>query len=107
MFTSKRSAPTAVIDELSSDPHRFEFFQAVRWLERWYSQRHGLSSAEVMARRIAFRNSLSLARHAERLGGNPRLSYAYANWRRFPAAKQQAIRAEAVRVFERLQEGTL
>lgn len=61
MFTSKRSAPTAVIDELSSDPHRFEFFQAVRWLERWYSQRHGLSSAEVMARRIAFRNSLSLS----------------------------------------------
>ena len=48
-----------------------------------------------------------LARHAERLGSNPRLSYAYANWRRFPATKQQAIRAEAVRVFERLQEGTL
>lgn len=61
MFTSKRSAPTAVIDDLVTHPHSFDFFQAVRWLERWYAKRDHLSSSDIMARRIAFRNSLSLS----------------------------------------------
>lgn len=49
------------MDQLLAQPHRFEFFQAVRWLEAWFI-RHGASDAtDVMANRLLFRNSLNMS----------------------------------------------
>lgn len=59
-FIGRRS-PTGAIDRLFAEPHSFSFFQAVRLLSRWIARDEGLSSAEVIARRLAFRNSLELS----------------------------------------------
>lgn len=61
MPTTQRPQPTAVIDRLLAQPHDFGFFQAVRLLERWFMRGHALSSDQVLSRRVAFRNNLSLA----------------------------------------------
>lgn len=61
MSTAQRPQPLGVIDRLLEEPHRFGFFQAVRLLERWFVQQERLSSAEVLGKRLRFRNSLSLA----------------------------------------------
>lgn len=61
MPTAQRRQPLAVIEQLLDQPYRFDFFQAVRLLERWCMQQEHLSSHEVLSRRIRFRNSLSLA----------------------------------------------
>jgi type VI secretion system protein ImpH len=61
MPTPQRRQPLAVVDRLIADPHRFGFFQAVRLLERWFARQEHLSSAEVLATRLKFRNSLSLS----------------------------------------------
>ena len=54
-------APRSTIERLLAEPHRFGFFQAVRLLERWMQREEQLESAQVLAKRIAFRNTLSLA----------------------------------------------
>lgn len=57
MLSPQRRIETSVIDELLRDPHRFEFFQAMRVLQSW-SAAEGLGP---QARRVKFRNSLALA----------------------------------------------
>lgn len=72
MCSQKRRPEPAVIDRLFSEPYRFEFFQAVRLLDRWL-QRRGQPRRSVMADFLRFRNSLSLA---------------------FPASQVEALQAE-------------
>ncbi len=61
MPTTQRRQPLAVVEQLLDQPHRFEFMQAVRLLERWFMQQEQLGSAEVLQQRLRFRNSLSLS----------------------------------------------
>jgi type VI secretion system protein ImpH len=61
MHATQRLRPAGVIERLYRQPHGFEFFQAVRRLEQWFVREEGLQREDVLARRIAFRNSLSLA----------------------------------------------
>ncbi|MFT3721573.1 MAG: type VI secretion system baseplate subunit TssG [Pseudorhodoferax sp.] len=51
----------SAIERLLDNPHRFGFFQAVRLLERWLQNGLPPGDADVLARRLAFRNPLSLA----------------------------------------------
>lgn len=60
MPTPQRRDSTGLIDQLFEDPHRFEFFQAVRLLERTLTARHG-PSADLLPSQLRFRNSSSLA----------------------------------------------
>lgn len=60
MSTPQRREPTGLIDQLLSEPHRFQFFQAVRLLERALAE-PGAPSAQLLPRQLRFRNSLSLA----------------------------------------------
>lgn len=61
MQTAQRRIDAGVVERLLDEPHRFEFFQAVRVLERWFSEDADSRPDEVIARRIGFRNTLSLA----------------------------------------------
>jgi type VI secretion system protein ImpH len=54
-------AVNSVIERLFERPEQFSVFQAVRWLERWMAREEGVGGKEVLSKRIAFRNSLSLA----------------------------------------------
>lgn len=56
-----RPEPVAVVRRLLEEPHGFGFFQAVRLLERWWAREEGLTREQVLAQRIGFCNSLSLA----------------------------------------------
>lgn len=49
------------IAALLAEPERYGFMQAVRLIERWQTQTHGVSAQDVLAQRLRFRNSLSLA----------------------------------------------
>lgn len=65
MQTAQRRIDPGVVERLLDEPHRFEFFQAVRLLETWFAKhdapRHAASRpGEIVARRIGFRNTLSL-----------------------------------------------
>lgn len=59
MQTEKRRFKPAVIEQLTTQPHRFGFFQAVRLLEGWLKQ-SGVTTDKPLADYIRFRNSLSL-----------------------------------------------
>lgn len=61
MRATYRLPPVAVIDQLFEQPHSFEFFQAVRLLENWFTRHEGLTPGEVMAVRLSFRNSLNMS----------------------------------------------
>lgn len=50
---------SSAIDRLMAQPHEHGFFQALRLLERWLMQQHGLD-ADAALQRVRFRNSLSL-----------------------------------------------
>lgn len=60
MSTPQRRDSTGLIDQLLADPHRFQFFQAVRLLERSLaaSQTPG---ADLVPPQLRFRNSTSLS----------------------------------------------
>jgi type VI secretion system protein ImpH len=60
MPTPKRRQPVAVIARLLAEPHRFDFFQAVRLLDRWIGKRERGRSAAGLSKRLYFRNTLSL-----------------------------------------------
>lgn len=38
MQTAQRRIDPGVVEQLLDEPHRFEFFQAVRILEKWFAQ---------------------------------------------------------------------
>jgi type VI secretion system protein ImpH len=73
MSAAQWPAPVAVVERLLDAPHGFEFFQAVRLLERYWARTEGLTRAQMLATRLAFRNSLSLS---------------------FPASEIEALRAQ-------------
>lgn len=60
MSTPKRRDSVGLIDQLLADPHRFEFFQAVRLVERWLAAEPA-TSAELLPRRLRFRSSLAMS----------------------------------------------
>ncbi len=59
MPSAKRRIDPGVAQQLLAEPHRFQFFQAVRVLERVF-QRQGLKAGQAVAQRVRFRNTLSL-----------------------------------------------
>ncbi|WP_337877730.1 type VI secretion system baseplate subunit TssG [Caldimonas sp.] len=61
MLSPQRRSIPRVIDRLLEEPHRHEFFQAVRLLSRWLSARDGLDEQGILAHRLRFRSSLSLS----------------------------------------------
>lgn len=61
MQTAQRRIDPGVIEQLLDEPHRFEFFQAVRLLEKWFGQQTSQRAGDVVAQRMTFRTTLSLA----------------------------------------------
>jgi type VI secretion system protein ImpH len=53
--------PIALVEQLIEQPHGFGFFQALNLLERWFAREQGVGRNEMLATRVAFRNSLSMA----------------------------------------------
>ena len=60
MPTPQRRNSTGLIDQLFDNPHRFEFFQAVRLLERWLASDCS-AGGDLLPAPLRFRNSISLA----------------------------------------------
>lgn len=61
MRAAYRRIDPGLIDQLASEPQRFEFFQAVRLLDRALRQEGVGRHADPVSERIRFTNSLSLA----------------------------------------------
>lgn len=59
MRTPQRRFEPAVIERLFQAPYRFDYFQAVRMLERWL-QHHGKPHPDTVAQWLRFQNSTSL-----------------------------------------------
>lgn len=66
MRTPRRRFEPAVIERLFQAPYRFEYFQAVRMLERWL-KRQGEPQEDTVAHFLRFQNSTSLAFPASQL----------------------------------------
>lgn len=66
MHTQKRRIEPAVIERLFREPYRFDYFQAVRILERWL-RRQGLAQPDLVADYLRFENSTSLGFPASQL----------------------------------------
>lgn len=60
MQATQRRIDPGVVQQLLEDPHRFQFFQALRILEQLFV-RQGTSHDEVVPHRLRFRNTLSLS----------------------------------------------
>ncbi|MFX1675386.1 type VI secretion system baseplate subunit TssG [Paraburkholderia sp. A2WS-5] len=60
MQAPQRRIDPGVIERLLDEPHRFEFFQAVRLLERWFADKAQDRQRDVLGQRVTFRNTLSL-----------------------------------------------
>ena len=61
MRTPQRRIDPGVIRRLLKQPHRYQFFQAVRLLEQLFARRGSTSSEHALATRVSFRNTLSLS----------------------------------------------
>lgn len=59
MLTEKRRFEPGVIERLFAEPHRFDYFQAVRMLELWL-KRNGVPHEGAVANFLRFQNSVSL-----------------------------------------------
>lgn len=59
MQPAQRRVDSRVIERLLDEPYRFQFFQAVRVLERWFVERGGARQRDVLPHRIGFRTTLS------------------------------------------------
>ncbi len=99
MQTAKRRIDPGVVDQFLDEPYRFEFFQAVRILENWFSRRDpekpdALRPGEIVERRVAFRNSLSLGFPPSEI--EQAQSYDEAGARVAEAARAQAVSDEAI-----------
>jgi type VI secretion system protein ImpH len=60
MSTPQRLHGAGLIDQLFENPHRFQFFQAVRLLEAWLSDEEK-TGADLLPQRLHFRNSVALS----------------------------------------------
>lgn len=72
MSAAKWRPETGVVQQLLDEPHRFQFFQAVRLLELWLI-RNGVAHETALTSHVRFANSLSLAFPAseiEAIGGD-------------------------------------
>lgn len=69
MRPAQRRLDPGVIQQLLTEPHRFEFFQAVRLLEHWLEPAGRVGRGSVVAERLVFLNSPSLAFPASEVAG--------------------------------------
>jgi type VI secretion system protein ImpH len=60
MRTTYRRIDPGLIDQLEEAPQRFEFFQAVRLLDRWFRRTSNHIGDDTVSEQIRFRNPLSL-----------------------------------------------
>ena len=61
MRTPQRRIDPGVIRRLLQQPHRYQFFQAVRLLEQLFAREGGMAPEQALATRLSFRNTLSLS----------------------------------------------
>ncbi|KRG67247.1 type VI secretion protein [Stenotrophomonas terrae] len=69
MPSAQRRIDPGVAQQLLAEPHRFEFFQAVRLLEQVF-ERQGVKSGQAIPMRVRFRNNLSLGFPATELSAD-------------------------------------
>ncbi|MGN6667981.1 MAG: type VI secretion system baseplate subunit TssG [Trinickia sp.] len=60
MQTAQRAIDAAVVERLLDEPYRFQFFQAVRVLDTWFSKQDEHERGKRGEQGIAFSNSLAL-----------------------------------------------
>ncbi|MGF6574152.1 type VI secretion system protein ImpH [Paraburkholderia fungorum] len=61
MQTPQRRIDPGVVEQLLDEPHRFQFFQAVRILEKWFAEQSPERAGKAVAEHIGFRNSISMS----------------------------------------------